>query len=166
MENVYCCYNCRFNECDKNSGKCSKCLIGGGFSVPSEWMVMTDAQKLEREFMDKSSQQLHGDITNIYKYEKVLKKAAENIKSALNSEYGLVSIKAKEVAMTRIEKVIFNNPATIVFWYDGTKTVVKCGEGEAFDPEKGLAMAISKRFFNNSGWYYDVFKKWLPEDED
>lgn len=63
----------------------------------------------------------------------------------------------------QIEKVIFNYPATIVFWGDGTKTVVKCGEDEKFDPEKGLAMAISKRFLGDKGNYYNEFKKWLPE---
>lgn len=35
-----------------------------------------------------------------------------------------------------IEKVIFNDPATIVFWSDGTKTVVKAQNGEEFDKEK------------------------------
>lgn len=62
-----------------------------------------------------------------------------------------------------IKKVIFNNPATIVIWTDDVKTVVKCGEGDAFDPEKGLAMAISKRFFGNKGNYCNIFKKWVPE---
>ena len=63
-----------------------------------------------------------------------------------------------------IRKVIFNDPATIVFWADGDKTVVKCGENDVFDPEKGLALAISKKFFFNKGKYYDIFKKWLPEE--
>lgn len=64
-----------------------------------------------------------------------------------------------------ITKVIFNDPATIVMWKDGTKTVVKAGEGEIFDPEKGLAMAISKKALGNKGSYYDIFKKWLPEEK-
>lgn len=62
----------------------------------------------------------------------------------------------------KIEKVIFNNPATVVYWSDGTKTVVKC-VGEAFDEEKGLAMAISKKFLGNQGNYFNEFKKWLPK---
>ena len=64
-----------------------------------------------------------------------------------------------------IVKVIFNDPATIVFWSDGKRTVVKCADGEAFDEEKGLAMAISKRVLGNKGNYYNEFKKWLPEIE-
>lgn len=60
-----------------------------------------------------------------------------------------------------ITKVIFNNPATIVFWSDGTKTVVEC-DNECFDEEKGLAMAISKKVLGNKGNYYNEFKKWLP----
>lgn len=61
-----------------------------------------------------------------------------------------------------IDNVIFNDPATIIFWKDGTKTVVKA-EGEDFDPEKGLAMAISKKALGNQHEYYDVFKKWLKK---
>lgn len=66
---------------------------------------------------------------------------------------------------TAIEKVIFNDPATIVMWADHTKTVVKCQDGDVFDPEKGLAMAIAKKFFGNKGNYCDVFTKWVPEEE-
>lgn len=58
-----------------------------------------------------------------------------------------------------IEKVIFNDPATIVYWADGNKTVVKCQNGETFDPEKGLAMAISKRALGDCHEYYEAFKK-------
>lgn len=64
-----------------------------------------------------------------------------------------------------IKKVKFNPPATIVFWTDDTKTVVKC-KGEDYDPEKGLAMCISKKFLGDKGNYYEVFKKWLPKEED
>ena len=71
----------------------------------------------------------------------------------------------KQKSMNKIKNVIFNNPATIVFWSDGSKTVVKCGEGDTFDPEKGLAMAVSKKFFDNKGYYCDIFKKWLPKNK-
>ena len=59
----------------------------------------------------------------------------------------------------KIKDVIFNDPATIVFWTDGTKTVVKCQKGETFDPEKGLAMAISKKVLGNDYGYYETFAK-------
>lgn len=62
-----------------------------------------------------------------------------------------------------ITKVIFNNPATIVFWSDGSKTVVKTQNGEVFDPEKGLAMAMAKRAFGNKGNYYNYIKKWVEK---
>lgn len=70
-----------------------------------------------------------------------------------------------------ITKVIFNPPATVILWADGTKTVVKCGEHDEFDPEKGLVMAITKKLFGNKGNYYNVIKSLLKEadyqyDED
>lgn len=65
-----------------------------------------------------------------------------------------------------LKRVIFNPPATIVLWDDGSKTVVKCGENEAFDREKGLAMAIAKRTNGNTGAYFEVFRKYCHEDEE
>lgn len=64
----------------------------------------------------------------------------------------------------KIKNVIFNDPATIVYWEDRTKTVVKC-EGEKYDPEKGLTMAITKKMLGNKGNYYEVIKKWVGEDK-
>ena len=63
-----------------------------------------------------------------------------------------------------IEKVIFNDPATIVYWKDGTKTVVKCQEGDTYDKEKGLAMCVTKKFFGNKGNFNKVFNKFIGED--
>lgn len=71
----------------------------------------------------------------------------------------------KAVYDSMIQKVIFNPPATIVIWRDGSKTVVKCGENDIFDPEKGLAMAISKRAFGNNRDYYEIFAKWVGKYE-
>lgn len=66
----------------------------------------------------------------------------------------------------RITKVIFNPPETIIIWDDGTKTVVKCGDNDIYDPEKGMAMAICKKTFGNKGNYCNVFKKWLPKEKE
>lgn len=67
-----------------------------------------------------------------------------------------------------IEKVIFNPPATIVFWKDGSKTVVKA-QGDVFNPETGLAMAISRHYLCDVCGlerYDGVFNRYLPKDGD
>lgn len=63
---------------------------------------------------------------------------------------------------SNIKDVIFNYPATIILWKDGTKTIVKAGKNDKYDPEKGFAMAIAKKMFGNEGNYYEVFKEYLP----
>lgn len=63
-----------------------------------------------------------------------------------------------------IKKVLYKNPATIVFWKDGSKTAVVCQKKDKYDPEKGLAMAILKKMNGNTGSYYKLFKKWLPKE--
>lgn len=62
-----------------------------------------------------------------------------------------------------IHKVIFNDPATVVLWSDGTKTVVKCGPEDSFDMEKGLAMAIVKKMAGNDNRFHKVFKQYTKK---
>ena len=65
--------------------------------------------------------------------------------------------------LPEIKDVIFNNPATIVIWADGTKTVVQSRGDDIYDPEKGLAMAISKKIMGNKHEYYHIFLHWLKK---
>lgn len=67
-----------------------------------------------------------------------------------------------------IRKVIFNPPATIVFWFDGSKTVVKARGDDEFDPETGLAMAISKHYLCDICGlkrYDGIFNKFIPHNQ-
>lgn len=48
------------------------------------------------------------------------------------------------------KRIIFNNPATVVFWADGTKTVVKTMEGDKFDEYAGFAAALCKKIYGNN----------------
>lgn len=80
-------------------------------------------------------------------------------------EYNSMFVKKEYPTYPEIKNVIFNPPATIVFWDDGTKTVVKALNGEYFDPEKGLSMAIAKKYFGNKGHYFEEIKKWTEKYE-
>jgi len=62
-----------------------------------------------------------------------------------------------------VRKVIFNDPATVVLWSDGTKTVVKCGPEDTYDMEKGLAMAIVKRMAGNDNRFHKIFKQYTKK---
>lgn len=61
-----------------------------------------------------------------------------------------------------IQKVIFNYPATIVLWADGTKTVVKAQGWDIYNRETGLAMCIAKKAMGNQGNFNNVFRQWVP----
>ena len=49
-----------------------------------------------------------------------------------------------------VDRIIFSPPATIVFWKDGTKTVVKCAKGEPFSEYNGFAAALLKKVFGSN----------------
>ena len=61
------------------------------------------------------------------------------------------------------KKVIFNNPATIVYWNDGTKTVVKCQAGDTFNEEVGLMAAMLKRYMRNDNTYNKIINELLSK---
>lgn len=111
-----------------------------------------------------STFKLKNDETGIlYRYENndwaLVEHAIKNdvkVSSTVYKPYG--SVLYKEL---KIENVIFNGPATIVIWNDGSKTVVKCYEYDKYDPEKGLAMAICKKFLGDE--FKSTFKRWMPE---
>lgn len=125
------------------------------------------------ENMDKMTDWIRDKIKGINEEEKMIDWIKDKIKE-IDEEGKKEAMKILGQTMTKltfptvmwivpIKKVIFNNPATIVMWEDRTKTVVKA-EGEDYDPEKGLAMAIAKKAFGNEGNYYNEFKKWLPKE--
>nr|DAG74360.1 MAG TPA: hypothetical protein [Caudoviricetes sp.] len=53
---------------------------------------------------------------------------------------------------------------TVALWGDGTKTIVKCQDGDSFDAEKGIAMCFMKRYFKNRGWYNEWMREVLKEN--
>ena len=58
--------------------------------------------------------------------------------------------------MPKPEKVIVHYPATVVYWDDGTKTVVRCQKGDLFSRRTGLLVAMAKRAYGNSPRFNDV----------
>ena len=52
--------------------------------------------------------------------------------------------------MPEVDRIIFNNPATIVFWSDGVKTVVKAAENREFNPYYGFCAAVTKRLIGDN----------------
>lgn len=107
--------------------------------------------------------ELHVEGTNIYEHFHKSKFSDKKLLDIFHSEAN--SILASQL-FPDVKKVIFNNPATIVFWSDGTKTIVKCQEGDTFDQEKGLALCFMKKIYGNTGCFNDVFKKYVTEEKD
>lgn len=92
------------------------------------------------------------------------------LKARLNEKYGVNDVKAIEEVTLKwrhpgqipeIKKVIFNPPATIVMWEDGTKTIVKCRKGEEYSKEAGLAFCVMKKTYGSK--FHRMFKDWCKE---
>lgn len=72
----------------------------------------------------------------------------------------------KERDKYSVDKIIFNPPATVVIWKDGTKTIVKCGEDEVFDHEVGVAMCYMKKIFGSRSAFKRTVKGYMPKPKE
>lgn len=63
-----------------------------------------------------------------------------------------------------IKRVVYSNPATVVFWSDDSKTVCKCHGGDKYNPETGLVLCMLKKMCGNTH-IKNTIDAWLPEAE-
>lgn len=66
--------------------------------------------------------------------------------------------------MAKAVKVIYNPPATIAFWADGSKTVVKCDKDDVYDPKYGLALCYMKKALGSSRAFNDALRAGREEE--
>lgn len=50
----------------------------------------------------------------------------------------------------KARRVVFNPPATVVLWEDGTKTVVKCDKDDEYNVMTGIALCYMKKALGNT----------------
>lgn len=55
--------------------------------------------------------------------------------------------------LSEIKEVRFNGPATIIFWGDNTKTVVKRINEDVDDPVVGFLMAVNKKLLSARAYH-------------
>ena len=53
------------------------------------------------------------------------------------------------IEVPEVRQIIYNDPATIVYWKDGSKTVVKCTENDTYSPTTGLALCVMKKVYGD-----------------
>lgn len=149
-----------------------------------EYMLNLSWAKSDREFkyLDTDyTYKIGGNTMNNHEIETAIRDGGytdyqRNIIKGFLLRNGLLSnTKLEEVRNIRRDlrpspkKVIYNGPATIVIFEDGSKTVVKLQEGEQMDREKAVYAAICKRMLgsnkNRSNWL-DMLKPLMKEADE
>ena len=85
--------------------------------------------------------------------------------------FGMWSSPTNKKKKPIIEKVIYNPPATIVWFDTGSKVVSKVEEGDEFDWEKGLALCVLKEKMNKKTYhrlfpYFDACELIYKKDKN
>ena len=81
---------------------------------------------------------------------KSINNVAKELFNAFNGKRVCDMSRTVKNASLTARKVVFNPPATIVLWEDGTKTVVKCDPEDVFDEMKGMALCYMKKALGNT----------------
>lgn len=120
----------------------------------------------EEAYIRLIQRELHSEMAENIRLKRELNdlKKKRDIPSAYpNSTFGLVYQECKIHPIFAIDKVLFNPPATIVFWLDGTKTVVKCKEGEEFSEWAGIALCLAKKLYGPN--FHKIFRAHCSDPE-
>lgn len=144
---------------DKNQLDRTMRLVIDVDKIDFGWLVTADEAICNR--FDKNSIEFTYIDTDIA-FEAYCKHDVAMTKQMLNSIYGAKGTHKPTYVSHKVPKikdVKFNGPATIVFWADDTKTIVKA-QNEEFDPEKGIAMAIARKALGNKHDYFNVIEKY------
>lgn len=149
---------------------------------PWESFEMSGSIKMSRSIIDKLlGKDTDGDIMEKsymdYEYDRHMVKedrwlcdhlVNDSFRKPLLDQYKKGLIEGREIVWKGIsvDRIIFNDPATIVFWKDGTKTVVKCQKGQTFNPYFGFCAAIAKKLYGNNSRLNRIVETYLEKDED
>ena len=99
------------------------------------------------------------------KTEKPNVKVIKDIRPSVRTAYNKKNEKNfKPLFIPKIKNVMFRNPATIVWFEDGSKTVAIAGHGDKYDKEVGLAICMLKRVLGNKE-YRAIMDKWCYTNE-
>ena len=99
------------------------------------------------------------------KTEKPNVKVIKDIRPSVRTAYNKKNEKNfKPLFIPKIKNVMFRNPATIVWFEDGSKTVAIAGHGDKYDKEIGLAICMLKRVLGNKE-YRAIMDKWCYTNE-
>ena len=118
------------------------------------------------------------DFLARYIYRIETEERGNNAKNLINTFYGLtgsfnfddlgprhITYKIIPLSM-QISKVIYHNPATIVFWKDGTKTVVKCQEDDKYTYSAGIMHAIIRKMYEDNSRKYSEILSYISAAEE
>lgn len=115
-------------------------------------------EKLYNAYFDNRNNNLRDEIEKLREENYTLKD--QIVSSKIRKDINANALYYFGYQLPEVKSVLYHKPATIIFWKDGTKTVVKAQKKEKYDNEKGFVMAYLKKILGNEGNYYEKIKRW------
>lgn len=145
-------------DCNSYDAEPTSRLVFDGYLNPLERNKLVKAFQAGPIYLDLASEPC-GGTTLFQILTKNFNAKKETVKEMLFG--GAWYENGKPVYITR---VLYNDPATVVFWNDGSKTVAKCAKEDKYNKETGLAIAVLKKAIGNTT-VTKTLADWLPTDD-
>ena len=126
---------------------CTDCTGITNLTLPYKYILDMDKATLEIEATKK--------LAETTKTIEATKKLAETAKKIMTEPYYNTFHAYKRYIPKRI---IYNDPATVVFWKDGTKTVVKRAPNEVSNHYTAFCAALAKKIFETNSHVNRIVK--------
>ena len=140
-------------------------------NIPSENEFHPEKSPEHEMALKAAKRMLCGDITNTFPADDPAYFSTDCTRACYEGKVELTDISTtclydilgfKKPVSFDVKEVIYNDPAVIVYWEDGTKTVATA-QNEGYDPEKGLAICFAKKALGNSYKGMGRFKRLLKK---
>lgn len=107
-----------------------------------------------------------GDISyDVMGFVSKVRKSTENfIRDHLTDSSEIVRIKAAISGANLIEEVVYAEPATVVYFSDGSKEVAICSEADEYRKDMGLAICLMKHAYGKA--FHKMFYYWLEHGDE
>lgn len=144
----------QFDEVEINNIKCL------GHRVGLELLIRDDDKaRIEKlQHLSEINDALSRDLDKVHKLsmgfqtytpagKQYIDRAAQIIREGIYEKKGFL-----------VDHIFYDDIATVVFWKDGTKTIVKCPEGTPYDEYTAFCMAVVKKFYGTNSAIKRVIK--------
>lgn len=105
-------------------------------------------------------------VETIAKNWDVIEEKIEKEKAIKEQSNLKIAQRRNQALRSRVKHVHWSGNTCIMYWNDGTQTKARWDTAEDFDPEKAMLTCIARKYYDDTGIYNEVLRKYAGDGWD